>query len=143
MRSQFYGLARILGTVEHDLAAIRRYFLYAYFEQVQRLFPLSRSFFPLANGSRLDLVQVNGGNRVHFLYRDRDDGQHHVVIHDVMMDAADQGDSAERRFVQRALRVDDSVAHFVLRPPFRDRFEDVDRLAAETVVRNAKQLADA
>lgn len=121
------------------LQALRRYFLLRYHEHIQRTFLAFRDLFPLVGGSRLDLVRINGGHRVHFVYREGQAGEHLVVVHDLTVEVGDAEEKTERRFVRWALNIDDPTAHFVVRPPYEDAFEQVDREALAAVERASKQ----
>lgn len=120
------------------LGALRRYFLLRYREIVLREHAIVRGAFPLHDGSRLDLVRVNGGSRVHFLYRDGTPGEHLVVVHDLTL-VGTEDEEVERRFVAGAIRAEASLAHFVLAPPYDAQFERVEREAVEAVGRHAQR----
>jgi len=121
------------------LQSLRRFFLLRYHEAIQREFIAFRDLFPLVGGSRLDLVRINGGHRVHFLYQEGQAGEHLVVVRDLTVDGGDAEEQTERRFVRWALNIEDPLAHFVLRPPYEDRFDQVEEEALAAVRRHARR----
>jgi hypothetical protein len=121
------------------LQALRRFFLYRYQEEVQKSYPAFRDVFPFWGGSRLDLVRINGGVRVHFLYREGDAAEHLVVVHDLTVSGAAEADEREAGFVQLAVKAQAPLAHFVLRPPFEDRFDEVEQHAVAAVAQHARR----
>jgi hypothetical protein len=120
------------------LQALRRFFLLRYHEAIQRGYLAFRDLFPLVGGSRLDLVRINGGHRVHFVYRGGHSGEHLVVVHDLTIEVGDAEEATERRFVRWALAIDDPLAHFIVRPPYEEAFDQVEREALAAVDRHAK-----
>lgn len=117
--------------------ALRRFFLLRYNEEVKREYPAFRGVFPLTEGSRLDLVRINGGARVHFLYGRGEPGEHLVVIHDLMLSGRHDEEVEERRFVRWALDIGEALAHFVVEAPFNERFDQVEAEALAAVRRQS------
>lgn len=131
-------MTRARDSAEAELDALRRFFLLRYHDEIRKRYPIFQGMFPLAVGSRLDLVHVNGAARVHFVYRAADGGTHLVVVHDLTLEVGQASAEAERRLVTRAIGAEDSLVHFVVRPPFRDRFEAVEEEAVAAVARHAR-----
>ena len=125
-------------TVRGQLQALRQFFLFRYSEEARKRYMVFHSVFPFVQGTRLDLVQVNGGARVHFIYRQGAGGEHLVVVHDLMLDVGDAVEDQERRLVLRSLDMEGSLAHFVLRPPYTERFDLVEEEAVAAVSRHAR-----
>jgi hypothetical protein len=125
------------GSADALLGSLRRFFLLRYNEHVKRNYPAFRGVFPLTEGSRLDLVRINGGDRVHFLYARGESAEHLVVIHDLTLSGRDGDAGEERRFVRWALGIESTLAHFIVEPPFEDQFERVEEEALAAVRRQS------
>lgn len=125
-------------TARGQLEALRRFFLFRYAEEVRRHYPAFYNSFPLSAGTRVDLVQVNGGERAHFVWQRGSDGEHLVVIHDLTISGAGVGADHEQGFVRRALELADPMAHYVLQPPFDHCYDEVEQEAVDAVARHAK-----
>lgn len=132
------GQALVDLSVEEELQALRRFFLLRYHEKVRHEYTAFRNVFPLEVGSRLDVIQINGGSRVHFLYRQGIEGEHLVVLRGLTYGGDLMDEEAERAFVRRALGIEHSLAHFILLPPYTHRFEQVEEEAIAAVARHAR-----
>lgn len=124
-------------SLEGQLHALCLFFLMRYREEIVRRFPAFRGAFPLDGASRLDLVVVNGGGRVHFVYRRGEEG-HVVVMRELTLGGHGSDASAETPFVLRALDVEEPLVHFVLHPPYSGRFDRVEEEAVIAVRRHAR-----
>lgn len=134
----------MMGTMtadaEHTLRALHRFFLLSYREEAQRRLPGAWIRLPLAVSSHVDVVAVNGGHRAHFLFSSTDREGHGGRIHDVTVAGEPADPDAEKAFVARQYRTAGETVHFIVRPPFEERFERVGRLARESAVEHAEQL---
>jgi hypothetical protein len=124
--------------VEQELEALRRFFILRYGEEAAYRSPQADDF-PLLRGHRLDLALVNGAERAHFVYQRGDGGrQHLVVIHHLTLGASGVSEEDERRLVSRGIGADETLAHFILRPPFIERFDLVEEQAVAAAERHAR-----
>lgn len=125
---------------EHLLEALHRFFLLSYREEAQRRMPAGWTRLPLAVSSHVDVVAVNGGRRAHFLFAPATGERHGGRMHDVTV-AGDAVDAdREKAFVARQFETRRHVVHFVVRPPFDERFERVGRMARESVADHLENL---
>jgi hypothetical protein len=105
------------------LVALQRFFLLHYREEAQRRHPGVWDLFPLAMGSRIDVVLVNGGDRAHFYYSRRTGDEHVVHIHHVTLAGHGGDETAERRFLDLQFARRPALAHMHVLAPFEGAFD--------------------
>lgn len=120
------------------LEALAHFFLWCYAQTVQRDYGLVATIFPLFASSRVDLVHVVPSGRVHFLFRSGDDGRHRFFLHALTLSPSDGGPEAEKQCVAHRFGAKDIVVHFVLDPPFQQRFDEVGQVAEALALRHAR-----
>lgn len=122
-----------------QLDALRRFFLWRYSEVAQAEYAAVSSVFPLVGSSRLDLVHVAGSGRVHFLFSEGDGRSHRSYVHALTLGEALPPLEGEKEVVARHLGSARVVLHFVVEPPFDQRFEGVGREAEKAVAAHARR----
>lgn len=125
---------------EHLLEALQRFFVLSYREEAQRRLPAGWTRLPLAVSSHVDVVAVNGGRRAHFLFAPSSRDGHGGRMHDVTVAGQRVDADQEKAFVARQFRDRRHVVHFVVRPPFDERFERVGRVARESAAEHVDHL---
>lgn len=126
------------GEAEVLLDALHRFFLWSYHEAIQRDYPLVHTVFPLSGSSRLDLVHVPGSGRVHFVYSLGDGAAHRVFVRSLSLGGWGGSEEDEKSSVSRYLTLADVLVHFVVDPPFEERFDRVRKLAVEAAASHAR-----